>query len=237
MRLRPISVAAVAFTVVLLFPLLMFSPASAVTVNCTSPHCYSTVEWDNTSSGITGGYDTVYVVAGSAADYSSGHFIDEELWVGTNNSNPSTYWVEVGYTYGPVAGYSGPGPNWYWADYRPNGIYTEHIPSFANPSNYMNQNIAIAAAYSGSSTWTVYIGGTSQGLSTSNPAGSGGLATGLEVYSGNNSSYLNGSVDGSMEWQNAGWHSYWGSSTYKNITGPTTGGWYTTDYIWTNSLP
>ncbi len=94
-----------------------------------------------------GGADTVYVVSGSAADWSSGKFLDEELWVGTNNGPPGSTWVEVGYTYGAVAGYSGPGPNWFWADMRPNGGgYHEHIPSFPNPTNYMNQNISVAAA-------------------------------------------------------------------------------------------
>ena len=214
--------------------------ASAVTVNCWNPHCYSTAEWD--SGGIYGGFDTVYVVNGSAADWSAGGHVNETLWVGTDNAAPiqRTYWIEVGYWYGSVAGYSGPGPNWYWADSRPGGGYHEHIPSgFSSPLNFLNQNISVSASYAGSSTWNIYIAGYSAGVSTSNPGVSDGLLTGLEVRSSSSSSYLNGSTDGSMEWQNSAgtWSSGWGSLTYTHVDSPLTGGWYITDHVWTNSLP
>jgi hypothetical protein len=199
------------------------------------------VEWDQ--GGLYGGEDEVYVVSGNAADWSSGHFIDEELWVGSDNSKPTVYWTEVGYTYGPVAGYNGPGPNWFWADNRPGGGYHEHIPpGFQSPNNFLNQSITVAATYAGSSSWSVYIAGFLAGTSTSNPGVSGGLATGLEVYSGNNSSYLNQSNDGYMDWFNSSGtrENGWGSGTYVfggGVSPPLTGGWYITDDVWVNSLP
>jgi hypothetical protein len=64
------------------------------------------------------------------------------------------------------------------------------------------------------------------------------MATGLEVNSSNNASYLNGSVAGSMEWYDASnWHNGWPGAYAAAVNPPLTGGWYITNYVWTNSLP
>jgi hypothetical protein len=186
-----------------------------------------------------GGYATVYVVQGQVPDYASGgRFIDEELWVGTDNGPPGSYWVEVGYCYGEVAGDYSPGPNWFWADNRPNGGgYHEHIPSLPDPTHYWDQNIPVAAAYAGNNTWNIYIDGTGQGVSTANPGVSDFLQTGLEAFTASDASHLSGSVDGSMKWQDylGGWHNDWPSAT-TYVNSPATGAWYITDYVWTNSF-
>jgi hypothetical protein len=211
-------------------------PAGATPAYCPlTSHPYSIAQMTSASYG---GYTTVYVVHGSAADWTSGAFVDEELWVGTDNGPPGSNWVEVGYTYGNLTGYTGPGPNWFWADQRPNGgSYNEHLTTFPNPSNYWNQNISVAASYTGSNTWKVYIGGTHQGTSTANPGVSGYLQAGLEACTSSGSSYLNGSVDGSLEWQDytGAWHSDWPSAT-GIVDSPAAGAWYINDYVWTNSF-
>lgn len=207
------------------------NPAVAgASLPCEPTHCYSIA---NSGTVTLGRYAELYVAHGNA-NWTVAGFVDQELW--TLASSTST-WVEVGYTYGPVAGVSTAGPNWFWADNRPGLGYFEHIPSTPSPTNYFGQYIAVATSYLGSNTWGIYIAGSLVGYSTSQPGGSVGAQAGVEAFRANSASYLATSVAGNLKWQDylGGWHSgFLDNATF--VDPNAFGGWYVTDVVWVDSF-
>jgi hypothetical protein len=118
-------------------------PASAVQVNCLSPHCYS-IMLMNTSqqmTGVYGDWNANYMTPGSSSS-SNPWFTTAEMWL-KNPSNPTGAWVEAGlandWTVNGFNAYDA-----YWADSGPSG-YWEHLIENTTP-NGVNRKFQISRA-------------------------------------------------------------------------------------------
>jgi len=222
----------------------MTTTAGAADCGVGMGHCYSIVETNTSSTGY-GSFAQIYVENGAAPDWSWGGFLTEELWVFTGDSDG--YWVESGYIYGSVSSngygapwnYVGPGPNWFWADERPDGTYHTHVlTSFGSPLNFLGDPVDVSISYEGSSEWNVYIGGVLAGVSTSNPCCSYDSETGGEAYTFQPTSYLDTTADTNLAWQasqGAAWTSCWPPPYAEYLYTGTTGAWWVTGCDWLNS--
>lgn len=93
--------------------------------------------------------------------------VSYDLFISTHGTSVDYYIVEgmrYGYLYDYFSGEKS-GLNWFWADYRPNGVYAEHFIERASLSTTRN-----AAFYhiSGTDDWRVNLAGIQRGTSTNN---------------------------------------------------------------------
>lgn len=206
---------------------------------CLSSHCYSEANWTSVAIGVSA---TLHVTSAAAYDWSSDHFLDQELWAITNTGavcpGGIECWAEVGITWRNISGnpsYTGPGPNWFWADYRPNGQYYEHyLSTLTNPSGLLGQNIPVGVAYTSTNTWTIYVFGFAVGTSTNNPGVAAGAQAGLEAYDSNSSDFVTSTYETYLRWMDylGTWHDYWlGAGQYIAGSGMT-GGYFTPNYVY-----
>jgi hypothetical protein len=138
------------------------------------------------------------------------------MWfgLGTDSSN-NNYWVEVGFTDG--AKYAGGCANTqpYWADNRSGGGYHEQYPSYS--WNYgtwyqlwVEEGILVCS-------WTVNIGGTNLGTSTSNCTVDNVRTTqmGIEVTTKSANNWAKGSAwDWARKDSLDNWLSGWGATNF-----------------------
>jgi len=153
-------------------------------------HCYGTVRWLS-SPDYYGGVAALQVARleqSNTPTVDTGDFANQEMWVGTNGSGGGAYWVEDGMSRGYPQS-AGAGIYWFWADNRPCCGYFEHdfIVTIRTSTTY-NAKIN----FIGNNSWNVYRDGNllSPGTSTSNPAPSNFLESGLEAT--NTNAHVNG---------------------------------------------
>jgi hypothetical protein len=149
-------------------------------------HCYGIGRF-----GYTAGQGPVYMnamwsqlrVYCLAVGDPSTDFVDYEMWMSTNNNNPSlSTWVESGLTDGTL--YYSPGQEQgfinFWADYRPDGSYNEH---YIGPASLNAYNTAAFYWVTNTNNWDVYFNSSYVGTSTNNGAFAGGGDNGIESTS------------------------------------------------------
>jgi hypothetical protein len=217
-RIRPLLGA-----IFLVAGLVISTPAFACSTAPTGSHYYGIALWQNAPQN-NGAYTDMYVSSGSAADASSGGFIEQTLWEGTDNQPSSgTYWVEAGYTYGwgnqNILSY-------YWADNRPTYGYYQHQVTSVTPS--VGSWMPVEIQYLGSNAWGVYLNFSKVGTSTYNPPYSENMSTGSEATS--SSSTLAGAYSSGLEYKtlNGSWTSSWGSGAGLVCYTPANVSWVTT---------
>lgn len=86
--------------------------------NCSNPHCYGVVSWDNQSPPVVLLEATVKLMPMHGGD----GFVDDEMWVVDRNdkncSNYSMCWIELGALAGP-AWFNDKATHLFWAENRP----------------------------------------------------------------------------------------------------------------------
>jgi hypothetical protein len=180
-------------------------------------HCYGTVRW-RFSPNYYGGVAALQVARLEQSDtptVNTGDFVDQEMWVGTNADGTGAYWVEDGMSRGWPQSASA-GIYWFWADNRPCCSYFEHdfLVTIRTSTTYTAK-----INFIGNNSWNVYRDGNllSPGTSTSNPAPSNYLESGLEAT--NTNAHVNG-TGGSLQKRSAGgtsWSYGWsGASPLSN---------------------
>jgi len=177
-----------------------------------------------------GGFANIYVPASGAADYASGGFIANVLWVGTGGSTDLSYWVEGGYT----KGWHGDAiRTFYWARNTKANGYAEHKVGNATPTVGTYEPVEIQ--YTGSNIWSVYfnfVKATSPDGSTANISAlpnSASLETGLESTS--SGSYSANAWSNDLEYKTTGgsWSSQWPSGGTLVCDSPAAASWVTTN--------
>ncbi len=133
-------------------------PAQACSLD---DHCYARADADDIADnhGITG-----VLSASCLYNTDDGNFVTNEIWDG--NTSPLA-WEEVGIT-------SGVGTNgiyysdktWFWADYRPDNGYDEHIESGLSPAG-SDEPYEVAALHEASDEWSLWGGNSYQKIGTS----------------------------------------------------------------------
>ena len=192
---------------------------------------YGAATWYYADTNL-GSHTDMLVSSGSCYDWSSGGFVEQTLWQGTNNDPTLNYWVEVGYTYG-----------WknqniltfYWADNRPSGGgYNEHQITDITPPLWTSYDMQI---YWYHTEWLVVLNGVyDEGASTNNPASGKALATGVESTS--SASSMSGADSNSLSYDKSGsgWVSGWGSGTTLRQDSPAWAYWTLTDVNLTDGI-
>jgi hypothetical protein len=88
------------------------------TYNCSSPHCYGRVDWENLKPAAVSLEATVKLMPMNGGD----GFVDDEIWmVDSGNANCGNYgmcWLELGALAGP-AWFSDDATHLFWAENRP----------------------------------------------------------------------------------------------------------------------
>jgi hypothetical protein len=195
--------------------------ATAAAENCVpTASCYAIYEWKPTTS-YTGGIATVNATRMSVPSPGT-RKVNEEMWVGTNESATSNTWVEAGLKYG------------FGADGQPHGLIT-----FWEEKNTLGQTgfIVIGSAalgssytmkisYSGSSSWGVYQNGQQHGGTSHNqPCCSRYFAAGAEYTA--DAAQLTGTVSGLQKRgsDNSTWSNNWGTGGIFTLNWGATAGW------------
>lgn len=224
--------------VLLLSVVLYAAPAAATSLNCTAiygQHCYGEAMWRYQANA--GGKTQLYVTSGMYVQYESPYtdHINQELWVFTNNSEFS--WVEVGYKLGYAYknGYS-VNQRWFWAESRPDGKFTEHIPTnVGNVWDYWGTYVWVDAYSISSTQWKIDINNTQVGIS-SQPCCSIRLESGSEATDAGSRNDPNST--GPLQWLSyGGWGNGWtynGNNAVIGITGPGYFYWYIPQVIGIN---
>jgi hypothetical protein len=219
-------------------------PAFAAVCDPTPPsgHCYAETPWSGQVN--IGGKTSLYVPYTSVyvTNYHT-EFINQELWVGTNNDPSGATNVEVGYTLGPLQNQpDSVNPRWFWADTRPSGGgYHEHyVTNVGNVWDYQGLWVPVVVSSIGNNSWAVEINGVGVGTSTSNPGYSYVLVSGIE--STNQGNMLDPTGTGSLQWRNVfGWTTGWNynnshATVYASPPAPVFKfSWYSTYVIGLNS--
>lgn len=193
---------------------------------CSNPHCYGILNWDSGSTSLTGFLGNFSVARLSVTSPGS-NFATHEMWVSTNNTGATgNVWVEAGIIYGIIQG-ANRGLASFWAEQNTAGQYAEH---FLDNLSY-GAGYYFKISYSGSSSWGVYLNGTSAGGTSHNqPCCSHFLQAGSET------TLLSALLTGSMTAlqkrlsDNSSWTYDWGAGYFTNHA-PPTASWTTTGKV------
>lgn len=161
--------------VALVMPAVFVTARPAYAAGCSSSnHCYAI--WTS-FTGNLGTRGKWYVVSASAP---SGRFINHETWQGTPGNG---YWIEAGYTAGPIAGNTYPGISYFHATNRPSG-YTEFYDGDADVhiGQWMSYDLHRTYDNGTLSSWSVWRNGSLRYTYANHQAGAGtGTDTGMET--------------------------------------------------------
>lgn len=149
---------------------------SAAADACFPEHCYGLAIWSvSPPSGFRGARVTLRTNCMAVDNVQLGNSTTNEFWV-IDNQNGTLYWVEAGFLTGA---FYGSGRYYFWADYRYNGSYNEHVVS--SPQVPVNTYIDGIIHYAGSGIWYVTLGPIAGAQSTSSLTRALILETGIET--------------------------------------------------------
>ena len=206
-----------AFSVILLS--FINSSSASACGPATGNHCYAEAAMIHSAYSYQGEQATIRPHCLYTSVTGNGNFVSQEMWLVTDNSISSQYWVETG----AIADGSDPNNQyrWFWANYYPGA--TQIYVHYNGPGVSMDTNYTAQILYFGQNQWAVLVevdggGFTQYGTALYNPPYSSEMIAGTEYTASND---RDNAKETSLKYQRLdnSWGGWWGDTPAQN-SGP-----------------